>query len=251
MWRWEGTAFGDIQPIESPTTVNLRFPGQYADVESGLYYNWNRYYDPRTGRYITSDHVGLFGGLNSYAYGFNNPTLYSDPWGLWALGAHWEIILDFARRNGFSRAQARAMWLGTLFADSFLYWSNHVHAMRDSDMSREEACRKAREFLERWRKEYTRRLEARSMGGILAGNPYFALGLAMHTVMDSWSPAHYPFRIYLPSDSSLHGGGRRSAESLDDLRNRPDLLDRIRENMDRLLRGERPQLPGCECDGDS
>ncbi len=61
VWRWEGAAFGNTPPNEDPdgdrqvTTINLRFPGQYYDVETGLHYNWNRYYDPRTGRYLTSD----------------------------------------------------------------------------------------------------------------------------------------------------------------------------------------------------
>ncbi len=34
---------------------NLRFPGQHHDRETGLYYNWHRYYDPAIGRYIEVD----------------------------------------------------------------------------------------------------------------------------------------------------------------------------------------------------
>ena len=47
-----------------------------------MHYNWNRYYDPATGRYISPDPIGLDGGLNHYAYMENDPVNWSDPWGL-------------------------------------------------------------------------------------------------------------------------------------------------------------------------
>ena len=47
---------------------NLRLPGQYEDAETGWYYNFHRYYDPDTGRYLTPDPIGLEGGTNVYGY---------------------------------------------------------------------------------------------------------------------------------------------------------------------------------------
>ncbi|MEU4806308.1 RHS repeat-associated core domain-containing protein [Actinosynnema sp. NPDC023587] len=59
----------------------LRFPGQYHDRESGLHYNYSRYYDPETARYVTDDPLGIRPSPNPRAY-VPNPTRFVDPLGL-------------------------------------------------------------------------------------------------------------------------------------------------------------------------
>jgi RHS repeat-associated protein len=81
-WEAHHSPFGKAEITSQGPTFNLRFPGQYFDAETGLHYNWRRYYDPNTGRYITSDPIGLAGGINTYAYAFNRPTSNVDPSGL-------------------------------------------------------------------------------------------------------------------------------------------------------------------------
>lgn len=87
-WRWQGDGFARTQPQTDvdnngqTTTINLRLPGQYYDSETGLHYNWHRYYHPQSGRYITSDPIGLDGGLNTFGYVDANPLNWSDPSGL-------------------------------------------------------------------------------------------------------------------------------------------------------------------------
>lgn len=59
----------------------LCYQGQYYDEESGLHYNYHRYYDPDAGRFISPDPIGLAGGENFYQYA-PNPTGWIDPLGL-------------------------------------------------------------------------------------------------------------------------------------------------------------------------
>ncbi|MBT8067906.1 MAG: hypothetical protein KJO09_11745, partial [Gammaproteobacteria bacterium] len=87
-WSRQNNAFGDVPGTDLIGGLNIGFPGQYYDVESGAYYNYHRTYDPATGRYLESDPIGLSGGLNTYSYVGNMPTMYFDPFGLEVTGTY-------------------------------------------------------------------------------------------------------------------------------------------------------------------
>ena len=75
-------AYGNIiqqtGTVENPYT----YTGREFDSETGLYYYRARSYDPRSGRFLQKDPVGMQGGLNLYAYAMGNPIKLTDPLGL-------------------------------------------------------------------------------------------------------------------------------------------------------------------------
>jgi len=55
-----------------------RFIGKEKDEESGLNYHGARYYSAWLGRWISSDPIGIEGGLNPYSYSHNSPCVWMD-----------------------------------------------------------------------------------------------------------------------------------------------------------------------------
>ncbi len=130
VWQWAYSAFGDNAPtgILKPTTAaasafistpgvgtatatllatsapvqlnNLRFPGQFADSETGLFYNYFRNYQPNQGRYTQADPIGLDGGWNRYGYASADPFGNYDPYGLFDLPSLPQAIVDFGAGMG-------------------------------------------------------------------------------------------------------------------------------------------------------
>jgi RHS repeat-associated protein len=81
VWDAQFDPFGEEVSIAGSATHPTRFPGQYADPETGFSYNYFRDYDPTIGRYLQSDPIGLVGGLNTYLYVRANPLVLTDPTG--------------------------------------------------------------------------------------------------------------------------------------------------------------------------
>jgi len=69
------------------------FTGLSYDFKSELQYNRFRFYSPNCGRFLNIDPAGFVGGLNLYAYVFNNPSNSTDPFGLYSfIDEGWEIF---------------------------------------------------------------------------------------------------------------------------------------------------------------
>ncbi|WP_237184440.1 RHS repeat domain-containing protein [Rodentibacter caecimuris] len=73
IWRGRYDAWGGLHYDRHLTQQNqghqpFRLQNQYFDEETGLHYNFLRYYDPITGRFTTQDPIGLAGGENFYRF---------------------------------------------------------------------------------------------------------------------------------------------------------------------------------------
>ena len=84
-WAWSAAykPFGETLALYATnTTMDIRFPGQWFQLESGLAYNWHRHYDATTGRYLQPDPLGFVDGPGVYGYAGGNPLGRVDSEGL-------------------------------------------------------------------------------------------------------------------------------------------------------------------------
>jgi len=110
IWEWSNKSevFGDQAPANDPDgdgvafELALRFPGQQATDASGMFYNYQREYDPAVGRYSQSDPIGLEGGFSLYSYVNADPVSLIDPDGL-----QMRAPSGFNRHGGGNSAQRR------------------------------------------------------------------------------------------------------------------------------------------------
>ena len=126
-WQWLAEPFGTTAPVvdpggRGPFMFSLRFPGQVADGESGLFYNWTRYYDAKDGRYTQSDSIGLSGGINTYIYANGDPLSLADPTGQcpWCVGAVIGLGFDLVTQLASNGGNWRCINVNQLLASTVL-----------------------------------------------------------------------------------------------------------------------------------
>lgn len=245
-WRWMSEPFGTTAPDTSPAglaalTFNLRFPGQFYDVESGMFYNYQRDYIPGIGRYAQSDPIGLAGGqASTFAYVGSNPLSYSDPLGLWASDAH-DYFIDRMFPD-LSPELRNIIKEGSGYADSPKYQGElyaGMHAMTSPKMNKEQARLQMCKFI----KDNL----ARANLAKLQGDPryLYLLGMALHPIMDYTSPAHRGWQTWHgSSDMHKHGPWPTSLENLSVAKQEKYTMETL-ALMKRALDGD---LSGCECE---
>ena len=90
LWYGEYTAWGRLKKdgrVYKNAHQPFRLQNQYYDEETGLHYNFFRYYESDSGRFINQDPIRLIGGDNLYFFSPNTQDWY-DPLGLWRRNAY-------------------------------------------------------------------------------------------------------------------------------------------------------------------
>lgn len=152
--------------------TRLRFPGQYHDAETDLYENWNRYYEPTIGRYISPEPLLMSPqwvawsvkpgrSVGMYAYVLGNPMFYRDPDG-------WQSVQDNmnCRDQCTAEAKRRAEQRTSKCLESSSGGAQGVSECRDSGKEEIQFCESVcsgysaqREKFNREHKEYERKFE--------------------------------------------------------------------------------------------
>lgn len=99
--KYAYTPFGMLAGIEESIPNPFRYIGRFGvmDDENGLLYMRARYYNPKTGRFLTKDPIHFVAGINPYSYVMGNPMNLVDPLGLMALevaeSEEWEWYSEY------------------------------------------------------------------------------------------------------------------------------------------------------------
>jgi RHS repeat-associated protein len=195
--------FGEKLEEQGTFYTPWQFTGQFLDSETGMYYLRARQYSPYLSRFTGRDLIiGSFEEpmtLHKYLYCGNNPINAIDPSGLWMAPIHNELF-----KREFSGTVPgmfmHALEQGSNYVDTNFQAPkySYMHAMRagaistdtaEQDQTPEEAQRLMYDFM---LQEYVTYRSLLSKGR--TGEAYFALGMAMHPIMDSTNPQHVGFQ---------------------------------------------------------
>jgi RHS repeat-associated protein len=237
VWQWSYSAFGDDKPTlaknrfanlettPNPGTTsisevkfNLRYPGQYYDQESDLFYNYFRSYHPGGGFYTQNDPIGLLGGFNRRIYGNANPLKYKDPLGLLGYAEHsWvtgEALGGDTSFPGLEGQVAGVDFLPHSQETENSFW----HSMRDGKTGQSVG-----DAFQRYQKYIDDNINSCTQEG---------LARALHAVQDSTAAGHRGFQPWsggVPGLAHLRGDVVPSKRSLDSaIEKSKEIIDRYK-----------------------
>jgi RHS repeat-associated protein len=213
VWRADYLPFGEESIGTQTIQNNKMFVGKEKDSESGLYYFGARYMDAAVGRFVAIDPIGpvdpMSGRLsikmlanpqrlNRYAYGLNNPIKYIDTDGNWTEEVH-NAMIDKAFGGVLSSDAIKAIKQAGKDLDSLWHQNSdnqYEHAMRSlqdeaNGVTVAMAEKKTMNFISDKQAAY-RRLMAEGK----TKEAYYALGEALHAIMDSTSPSHKGYQVF-------------------------------------------------------
>jgi len=242
VWQADYKPFGEEQSVTGTIENNKRFISKEKDAETGLIYINHRYLDPKTGRFITPDPIGPVNPwnsktnyemllnpqrLNPYAYGLNNPYRYIDENGKWPTEVHNKIIATAfsGGKYNLSSAAIAALQRGSRDTDTRQYQDtahSYMHAMTAAGQSPQDAERMMNNFITLKVSEYKSLM---SQGKTDAA--YESLGMAMHPIMDSTSPAHEGFQTWnSPYTHPIDALEHKAQETVEKFNSEPQYLQK-------------------------
>ena len=140
VWDAVYEPFGETHSITGTASNNQRFPGQYADAESGYNYNYFRDYDSTTGRYVQSDPIGLEGGLNTYGYVSSNPLRAMDPLGLVCIPWFSDTTPWVERDRGHPIYKLNGVFFDMMGPAGLCQWNKHVPITEERKVRTQKLC---------------------------------------------------------------------------------------------------------------
>jgi RHS repeat-associated protein len=136
IWSVTYTSFGEARIDQAAILMNdLRFPGQYFDEETGVNYNWNRYYGFYLGKYMQVDPLGFAGGdVNLYGYVNNSAINMVDPFGLtscpFSVASYIKSNCKYAKRAAKDPNEIRVMLIQSGFENA---WGTATNILDDNN----------------------------------------------------------------------------------------------------------------------
>lgn len=130
------TSFGD-HPATAANgfELNLRYPEQCFDAETGLHYNYFREHGSKTGRHVQSDTAGLIGGTDTYAYTAGNPMFGSDSLGLMTICKNGKEKTDFDKYPKYLQLAASYIAQSDNLEDA-AFVANRIYSAKNDEYQR-------------------------------------------------------------------------------------------------------------------